>query len=200
MTKSIDYFYSVGSPWAYIGFDAFLELAAHHKAEVRPHIIPLIEENGAIYSRNRPDARRAYWFRDLARWAALRNKPLTLENRAGLSDPTPAGRLVVAAQIDGLDWISLTKALQEALWGRAEDIGNVDVRASIITKAGFDAETLETRIGDIDVQTVLDANFQRAKEAGVFGIPTFRYEGELYWGQDSLPILERHLAGEPILA
>ncbi len=89
MTKTIDYFFGIGSPWAYIGLDAFLDLATRHQAEVRPHIIPLIEENGAIYSRNRPEARRAYWFRDLARWAALRNKPLALENRAGLSDPTP---------------------------------------------------------------------------------------------------------------
>lgn len=200
MTKSIDYFYSIGSPWAYIGFDTFLDIAARHKAEVRPHIIPLIEENGAIYSRNRPDARRAYWFRDLARWAALRNKPLALENRAGLSDPTPAGRLVVAAQIDGLDWISLTKALQTALWGRAEDIGKADIRTAIVTQAGFNAEQLEARIEDADVQAALDGNFQRAKEAGVFGIPTFRFEGELYWGQDSLPFLERHLSGRPIIA
>lgn len=200
MTKSIDYFYGIGSPWAYIGFDAVLDLTARHKAEIRPHIIPLIEENGAIYSRNRPDARRAYWFRDLARWAALRDKPLALENRAGLSDPTPAGRLVVAAQIDGLDWISLTKALQAALWGRADDIGKTEIRQAIVTQAGFDAEKLEARVGDADVQAVLDANFQRAKDAGVFGIPTFLYEGELYWGQDSLPFLERHLAGEPILA
>jgi len=36
--------------------------------------------------------------------------------------------------------------------------------------------------------------------AGVFGFPTFRYDGELYWGQDSLPFLERHLNGEKLIA
>jgi 2-hydroxychromene-2-carboxylate isomerase len=25
MTKTIDYFFGVGSPWAFIGFDSFLE-------------------------------------------------------------------------------------------------------------------------------------------------------------------------------
>ncbi len=200
MTKTIDYFYGIGSPWAYIGFDAFLTLAARHNLTIQPHIIPLIEENGAIYSRNRPDARRAYWFRDLSRWAVLRNKPLALENRAGLSDPTPAGRLIVAAQLDGLDWIGLTQALQSALWGRAENIGAPDVRAGIVTEAGLDAQHLEARAADADVQAALDGNFSRAKEAGVFGIPTYRYEGELYWGQDSLPFLERHLTGEKLTA
>jgi 2-hydroxychromene-2-carboxylate isomerase len=200
MTNSIDYFYGIGSPWAYIGFDAFLALAARHNLTIKPHIIPLIEENGGIYSRNRPDARRAYWFRDLSRWAALRGKPLQLENRAGLADPTPAGRLIVAAQLDGLDWIGLTQALQSALWGRAENIGAPDVRAGIVTKAGLDAQQLEARAKDADVQAALDGNFSRAKEAGVFGIPTYRYEGELYWGQDSLPFLERHLTGEKLTA
>lgn len=200
MTHVIDYFFGIGSPWAYIGFDAFLEVAARHKAKVQPHLIPLIEENGAIYSRNRPEVRRAYWFRDLRRWAALRNKPLALDNRGGLSDPTPAGRLVVAAQIDGLDWIALTQSLQTALWGRADDIGAPEVRAAVVSKAGFDAARLEARAGDADIQAVLDANFLRAKQAGVFGIPTFRFEDELYWGQDSLPFLERHLAGARLVA
>lgn len=199
MTKEIDYYFGIGSPWAYIGFDAFLDLAAAHKAEIRPAIIPLIEENGAIYSRNRPEARRAYWFRDLKRWAALRNKPLALENRAGLSDPTPAGRLVVAAQIDGLDWISLTRALQTALWGHAQDIGSRDVREAIAARAGFDAKALEARAEEADIQAVLDSNFQRAKQAGVFGLPTFVFENELYWGQDSLQFLEKHLAGERLV-
>lgn len=200
MTKTIDFFFGVGSPWAYIGFDAFLALANRHNLDIQPHIIPLIEENGAIYSRNRPDARRNYWFRDLSRWAALREKPLALENRSGLADPTPAGRLIVAAHLDGLDWIGLTRALQTALWGRAENIGEADVRAAIVTRAGFDARRLEDRAADTDVQVLLDSSFKHAKEAGVFGIPTYLYQGELYWGQDSLPFLERHLNGEKLIA
>jgi 2-hydroxychromene-2-carboxylate isomerase len=50
------------------------------------------------------------------------------------------------------------------------------------------------------VQSAWKANYETARGAGVFGLPTFRYDGELYWGQDSLPFLERHMKGEKLIA
>jgi 2-hydroxychromene-2-carboxylate isomerase len=88
MTKTIDYFFSIGSPWAFIGLEPFAALAKEQGATIHPHVIPLIEENGGIYSRNRPEARRAYWIRDLKRWAALRGKVLNFDNRAALGSRT----------------------------------------------------------------------------------------------------------------
>jgi 2-hydroxychromene-2-carboxylate isomerase len=48
------------------------------------------------------------------------------------------------------------------------------------------------------VQSVWKSNFEMAKAAGVFGISTFRYEGEIYCGQDGPLFLERHLNGEKL--
>lgn len=200
MTKVIEYFFGIGSPWAFIGLDPFLALATKVGAQIQPFVIPLVEENGAIYSRNRPEPRRAYWMKDLKRWAALRGKALAFDNRAGLSDPTPASLMVIAAQRDGKDWFGLTRALQEAFWLRAEDIGNADVRKSVATAAGFDGEALLAREKDEDARKAYKDNYDLAVAAGVFGFPTYRYDGELYWGQDSLPFLERHLNGEKLPA
>lgn len=198
MTVTIDYFFGIGSPWAFIGLEPFAALADRFEAEIRPCIIPLIEENGAIYSRNRPEARRAYWTQDLKRWAAVRGKVLDFDHRTGLSDPTPAGFLVIAAQLEGLNWLGLTRALQSAFWEQAEDIGDAAVRQRVADAAGFDGAALESRAQDNDVQEVWRSNYVYAKAAGVFGLPSFRYDGELYWGQDSLPFLERHLKGDKL--
>ncbi|MBB3286788.1 MULTISPECIES: DsbA family protein [unclassified Rhizobium] len=200
MAKTIDYFFGIGSPWAYIGLEPFAALAARHDATIRPYVISLIEDNGAIYSRNRPEARRAYWTKDLKRWAALRGKVLNLENRSGLSDPTPAGMMVIAAIEKGADWLKLTGALQEAFWTRGEDIGKADVRRAIADAAGLDATALEAFAESPAAQSIWTSNIGIAKAAGVFGFPTFRFEDELYWGQDSLPFLERHLNGEKLVA
>lgn len=200
MTKTIDYFFGIGSPWAFIGLEPFVALARQHGASVRPYVIPLIEDNGAIYSRNRPEARRAYWLKDLTRWAALRGKTLNFQNRTQLSDPTPAGLMVIAAVDAGDDWLKLSGALQEAFWARAEDIGNADVRRAIADDVGFDGAALERKAQSEAVQSIWKANYEIARSAGVFGLPTFRYEDELYWGQDSLPFLERHLKGEKLVA
>ncbi len=200
MTKTIDYFFSIGSPWAFIGLEPFAALAKEYGATIRPHVIPLIEDNGGIYSRNRPEARRAYWTKDLKRWAALRGKALSFDNRAALSDPAPAGSMVVAASEAGEDWFKLTLALQAAFWGRGEDIGNADIRQAVANSAGFDGAALDEKGQSDTVKAVRQTSYETAKAAGVFGLPTFLYDGELYWGQDSLPFLERHLKGEKLVA
>jgi len=200
MTKHIDYFFGIGSPWAFIGLEPFTALASKHGASIRPYVIPLIEDNGAIYSRNRPEARRAYWTKDLKRWAAVRGKTLNFENRAALSDPTPAAFLVIAAIDAKEDWLKLTALLQDAFWTRGEDIGRPEVRQAIADKAGFDGARLENLAQADEAKAIWQSNLDVAKAAGVFGFPTFRFEDELYWGQDSLPFLERHLNGDKIVA
>jgi 2-hydroxychromene-2-carboxylate isomerase len=179
MTKTIEYFFGIGSPWAFIGLEPFAALATAENAVIKPYVIPVIEDNGGIYSRNRPEARRAYWMKDLKRWAALRGKVLNFDNRAALSDPTPAGFMVLAAIEAGKDWLKLAVALQEAFWGRGEDIGKAEVRRAIADAAGFDGATLDEAGQSDTVQAAWKANFEKAKADGVFGLPTYRYEGEL---------------------
>jgi 2-hydroxychromene-2-carboxylate isomerase len=188
MTR-IDYFFSLGSPWAYLGFQPLQELAAAHGATIIPHHIPLIEENGGIYSRDRPAPRRAYWFKDLQRWAARRGLPLALENRAALSDPGPAADLVLAAHLTGHDWQDLAWAFHSAFWGRGENIGAPSVRFEIARAHGLDAD----RLAAVEVSAVKTASLALAREKGIFGLPSYLVNGEIFWGQDSLPFLEDQL-------
>jgi len=125
---------------------------------------------------------------------------LNFDNRAALSDPSPAGLMVAAAIETGEDWLKLAAALQEAFWVRGEDIGKADVRRAIATAAGFDSAALDEHGQSDTVVALQKASFEAAKTAGVFGVPTYRYQDELYWGQDSLPFLERHLRGEKLAA
>jgi 2-hydroxychromene-2-carboxylate isomerase len=44
------------------------------------------------------------------------------------------------------------------------------------------------------VQSEYDANTQAAIDQGVFGMPTFVIDDELFWGQDRLDFVARALA------
>ncbi|CAN7583432.1 MULTISPECIES: DsbA family protein [Ensifer] len=196
MTKSIDYFFSIGSPWSFIGLEAFAALARRHEAAITPYMATVVEENGGIFSRNRPQARRAYGTRDLKRWSRVRGRELLLDGRPPLADPTPASRMVIATYLDGKDWFALTEILQEAFWVRAEDIGRSEVREAVATRAGFDGSALLARESAADVVEKWASDREHTLKSGVFGFPTFGYDGEIYWGQDNLPFLEQHLQGE----
>jgi 2-hydroxychromene-2-carboxylate isomerase len=197
MSKAVDYYFSISSPWAYLGLDRFKALAAEHDLTIEPYLITIIETNGAIPSKNRPVPRRAYWQKDLLRWARHLGKTVVLENRPP-TDWVPASFMIIAAQLDGLDWIKLVAAMQERWWGKADDIGLPEVRKQIADDAGFDGAALLAREQDPDVQAKWKANLERAEANGIFGSPTYVYEGEPYWGQDSLPFLKMHLTGEMV--
>ncbi len=133
----------------------------------------MVEETGGIFSRNLPEIQRAYWTRDLKRWARVRGKDLRLEHRPELSDPTPSSLFVIAAYLDGQDWIGVTRVLQHAFWSDAMDIGKSDVREAIVTAAGFDGVALLRRQADEDVQNKWSADRVHARASGVFGFPTY---------------------------
>jgi 2-hydroxychromene-2-carboxylate isomerase len=199
MAMVIDYIFGICSPWSFIGVDAFSELALRHGATIQPQVISVIDDDGSIYLRNRPEARRAYWTKDLKRWAHPRGKTLSFENRAGLADLTPACFIVIAAIAAGLDWLKLMRALQTAFWTQTEDIRRSEVREAIAIAIGIYGAGLEVLAKANATRRTWTSNIESAKAAGIFGLPTYCYENELYWGQANLPFLEPHLNGETIV-
>ena len=108
----------------------------------------------------------------------------------------PFSRLLAQQRFDGLIQPPKTRALQQAFWSAAKDIGQPQVRQAIADAAGFDGAALLKRQADDDVRAKWAADRDHAVETGVFGFPTFLYDSEIYWGQDNLPFLERHVSGD----
>ena len=189
----VDYFYSISSPWAFLGMARLKALAEAHGAHLEPHLITIVEENGAIPVRTRPEVRRAYFYKDVQRWSEFYGLPMVLENRP-TSDWVPASFMVIAALLDGEDWFALSSALQSAWWQEALDIGAPEVRAAIAGEAGFDGHRLLGREGDDDVQARWASDRLLALQKGVFGVPTYVCGDQLFWGQDRLDFLDRRLA------
>ena len=56
------------------------------------------------------------------------------------------------------------------------------------------------RLAEPEVKQTLRRNTEQAAAAGVFGVPTFLAEGELFWGVDSIDFLKAFLADRSLLA
>jgi predicted DsbA family dithiol-disulfide isomerase len=64
-----------------------------------------------------------------------------------------------------------------------------------VAEVGLDPARLEARASDPAVKTTLKERTDAAIAAGVFGVPTFELDGELFWGHDRLDHLVARLEG-----
>jgi 2-hydroxychromene-2-carboxylate isomerase len=200
MTQVIEYFFSISSPWAYLGAERLVALAGRHNLRVRPLLMTTIDEHGWIPLKNKPPVRQRYVRSEIGRWSRHLGVQMQVDNRpSDLKDPTPAAMMVVAAETTGLEGLPLALALQRAYWERAADIGTAEIRREIADAHGYDGQSLLSSEQTQAVGERWKENRARAIECGVFGSPTYQFEGELYWGQDRLDFLERHIVtGAPV--
>ncbi len=198
MTRSIDYFLAPQSPWTYLGHARFVAMARAAGAAVRVLPVDLgrvFPVSGGLPLGRRAPQRQAYRLVELRRFSQHLGLPLVLQPRYFPVAADDAARLIVAVdQADGADAaLALTGAILAAVWAQERDIASPDVLAGLLQESGLDPARLQ-QASDAAVQARYDANTQLAIDAGVFGAPTYRFGGELFWGQDRLEFVARALA------
>jgi 2-hydroxychromene-2-carboxylate isomerase len=81
------------------------------------------------------------------------------------------------------------EAVFRAYWADDRDISDDAVLGELL---GPDRDVL-AQVSDPEVKAALVAATQEAVDRGVFGAPTFVVDGELFWGQDRLELVEERL-------
>ncbi len=196
MSRTIDYYYSVQSPWAFVGYDAFLSVADRHGATIdfRPvQLGGLFSETGGLPLAKRHPARQRYRMVELKRWREARGLDFNLQPAFWPLDSAPADRLVIATANAGIHPAVLVGRLSSGVWQREENIADPQVLAAILDELGLPAELLEASTQE-DVVAQYKANHDRAVAADVFGSPAYVLDGEVFWGQDRIDLLDAALA------
>ena len=82
MSKTIDYYFSLVSPYTYLGEVVFTEIAARHCAAVHRKPMELgkiFSQTGGLPLPKRAPARLVYRMTELKRWREYRGLPQNLE-------------------------------------------------------------------------------------------------------------------------
>ena len=89
-----------------------------------------------------------------------------------------------------------TESIMTQLWAHDKDIGNEGVLVAALTKAGFDGDAIvnDAKANIDDYAAAIATDTEQAVAANVFGAPTFIVDGEIFWGQDRLDLLDWHLS------
>jgi 2-hydroxychromene-2-carboxylate isomerase len=80
----------------------------------------------------------------------------------------------------------------ERFWKRELDIENPAVVAATLAEAGADTSGFADYL-DGEGSRERTSIQRAAEESGVFGVPTFVIDGELYWGSEHLPDIRERL-------
>ena len=194
--KIIDYYDSMSSPWTYLGHLRFVELARRYGLTVRHKPMDLLKVwsvSGGLPLKQRARQRQAYRHQELRRWRELLNMPCNLEPAHHPVADRRACYMVIAATQRGLDWIKLSHAILRAVWAEDRDIADHATLVAIANEQGLDGKGLLAATEDAAVQSEYQSNTEEAMKIGVFGAPTYVFDGELFWGQDRLQMLEWRL-------
>jgi 2-hydroxychromene-2-carboxylate isomerase len=82
-----------------------------------------------------------------------------------------------------------------ARFGRACDLGSNEVIAEVATRCELPAERLLAAAHSPSLQLLVSEAFLRGQQRdGIFGVPSFVYRNQLFWGHDRLGSLRRALA------
>lgn len=134
---------------------------------------------------------------DAARWAALYQVPFA--PNAGLFQAMRAGELdgallvraaLAAQQLDVFD--TLHPALFAAVWAGEDDLASASGRTAFLRKLAVDADVWSLADSPA-IQEQLAAHNDQAVSRGVFGVPTFFCDDEMYFGNDRLDFVRAAL-------
>jgi 2-hydroxychromene-2-carboxylate isomerase len=192
----IDYYDSMSSPWTYLGHLRFVKLAHRFGLTIRHKPMDLLKVwsvSGGLPLKQRAQQRQAYRHQELRRWRELLQMPCNLEPAHHPVADRRACYMVIAAMRRGLDWSTLSYAILRAVWAEDRDIADHATLVTIANENGMDGKALLAATEDAAVQAEYLSNTEEAIRIGVFGAPTYVFDGELFWGQDRLQMLEWRL-------
>ena len=155
----------------------------------------VVAAGGATPTTKRTAAHRAYFFgREIERWSEERNAPVvTGMPTHHWNDTTLSNCLLIAAANDGQAVDALAHAFLEAHWRDDADLADVAALRSIASTVECDIEALIEAAQTPAVKAQYEAYTQEAIERSVFGSPTYFVDGDMFYGQDRLEMIEKAL-------
>ncbi len=196
--KKIDFYFDFASPNAYFGFNVLKKFPEKYDCEI--NYIPVLL--GGIFkaTNNKPPMEQFFGVLNKNEYQSLEIERFV--NRHGLTKfkmnphfPVISLQIVrgaIAAEMDGYLEDYIEKVLVH-MWEEPKKMDDPEVIKAAFEESGFDSEKLLGQMQDPEVKAKLISNTEDAVKRGLFGIPTFFIDDEMYFGKDTIWMIEEIL-------
>ena len=196
MSKTLEFFFDLGSPATYLAYTQLPALCAATGATLvyQPMLLGGVFKATGNASPVTVPAKGRYLFNDLARYAQRYNVTLKFNPHF------PINTLMLMRAVTGMQlhqperFQGFIDCLFRALWVEGRNMGDPAVVAAVSTEAGFNPEEVLALANDESVKAALKDNTEQAVQRGVFGAPSMFVGNQLFFGQDRLDFVREALS------
>jgi 2-hydroxychromene-2-carboxylate isomerase len=192
----LDFYFDFISPYAYLAWKRLATLRADKDVEVVIHPIlfaGILRRWGQLGPAEIPP-KRDFTFRDVFRFAARHQIPISFP-AAHPFNPITALRLALPV-VAGDHQIAIIDALFALGWEHGKDIGSESDIQSALEGIGLDGAALIDKTRATAAKDALRAETEQAIDKGIFGVPSYIVEKEVFWGNDRLDDALEKLRGK----
>lgn len=195
MSKTVEYFFDLGSPASYLAWTQLPDLCARHGAALvyRPMLLGGVFQATGNASPVMVPAKGRYMLADLQRFAARYGVTLALPPGFPVNTLTLM-RAVAGTQLSAPErFDDLLTALFTGLWVQQRNLSEPGQLAQTLGEAGFDPDAFHALAGQLEVKQALKRTTEEAVARGVFGAPTCFVGEQMFFGQDRLDFVAQAL-------
>ena len=193
----IDYYMSHGSPWTFLGHNRLGAIVKKYDAKL--NILPvnygdIFPVSGGLPVTKRPPQRQKIRLQELERWSKFLKIKLIPQPKFFPSKSQLPSLVIIASKLKDTkkDFI-LANFIMNALWVEELDVDDKKILSALISKTGLEPDEIISFAEGAECKEIFDLYTKHAIKNDVFGAPTFIIEDQIYWGQDRLDFVERHL-------
>ncbi|KAB2520341.1 2-hydroxychromene-2-carboxylate isomerase [Pseudomonas sp. GXM4] len=195
MTKTVEFYFDLGSPTTYLAHTQLAKICADTQSELIyiPMLLGGVFKATGNASPAMIPAKGRYMFQDLDRFAKRYGVQLRFNPHF------PINTLILMRAVTGMQmrqpqrFAEFVDCLFKALWVEGRNLNDPQTVAAVLTENGFAPLEIMALTNDESVKAALKENTEAAIKRGVFGAPSMFIGDQLFFGQDRLDFLEEAL-------
>ena len=195
--RDIELFFDIGSSYSYLAFTQIeaIERRTGWTVRARPFLLGGVFKSTGNEMPARVAAKARYMIVDMQRWASEYGVGFELPAAFPVVTISTQRALVTTDRLFGQAALrTLARALFDAYWVHGRDPSDRAVITDVAAKAGLDAAAIVAGIDAQETKDRLRADTEEAVARGAFGAPTFFVGDEMFFGNDRIAHLERHVS------
>jgi 2-hydroxychromene-2-carboxylate isomerase len=197
----IEIYIDFKSPYAYLAIDSSIKFAKHNKLEINwlPFVLEIPDFLGSAKvddqrniiesDRNPHQWRRVkYSYMDCRRYANIRD--ITIRGPQKIWDTQLISIALLWTKNNHYELTELfIKYVFEKFWKRELDIEDNNVITNVLKHIGISTNGFKEwsiNGGKKELEVIIE----KGHEKGIFGVPSYYFDNELFWGREHLPMIE----------